>query len=108
MVSFSDSFMLTEDNLSSMNSMLHRYKDVELGKKRQIRDEAMEQVRAVQHLEDRQKQILDLEKKVVWADVQAIEDDIAGRESPRFRRSTRRWRRSRVPAIPRRRSWRRC
>lgn len=81
MVSFSDSFMLTEDNLSSMNSMLHRYKDVELGKKRQIRDEAMEQVRAVQHLEDRQKQILDLEKKVVWADVQAIEDDIAGRES---------------------------
>ena len=70
------SFNITEDNLSSMNSMLHRYKDVELGKKKQIRDEAIEQVRAVQHLEDRQKQILDLEKKMVWSDVQSLEEEI--------------------------------
>lgn len=70
------SFNITEDNLSSMNSMLHRYKDVELGKKKQIRDEAFEQVRAVQHLEDRQKQILDLEKKMVWSDVQSLEEEI--------------------------------
>lgn len=69
-------FTVTEGNLMNMNETLKRYKDVELSRKREERDRAQEELKAVEHLRNRQEKIVELEKRVAWADVQMYERDI--------------------------------
>lgn len=60
-----------------MQDLLSRYKQVELLKKRTEREIAGEELRKIKHLEDRQHQTQDLQKRVLWAEVQEIENEIA-------------------------------
>ena len=78
--SLEQNFKVTEGNLLNMNETLKRYKDVELGRKREERDKAQEELRAVEHLRSRQEQIVELERRVAWADVQEYEGEIDGLE----------------------------
>ena len=78
--SLEQNFTVTEDNLLNMNETLKRYKDVELGKKREERDKAQDELRAVEHLRTRQEQIVEMEKRVAWAEVQEYETEIEGIE----------------------------
>ena len=69
-------FTVTEGNLMNMNETLKRYKDVELSRKREERNRAQEELKAVEHLRSRQEKIVELEKRVAWAEVQRYERDI--------------------------------
>ena len=79
--SLEQNFTVTEDNLLNMNETLKRYKDVELGKKREERDKAQDELKAVEHLRTRQEQIVEMEKRVAWAEVQEYEQEIESMES---------------------------
>lgn len=70
-------FSQTEDNLSSMQGMLSNYKRVDLLKKRTEMKSAHEEMMKIKHLENRQQQTSDLQKRIFWAEVQEKEKEIS-------------------------------
>lgn len=59
-----------------MQDMLSRFKQVELLKKKTEREAAGEELRKIKRLEDRQHQTQELQKRILWAEVQEIEAKI--------------------------------